>query len=215
MASPVPRWQEAFRSPSSQKQESLGLAGDLIQSCIKLLVCLLAQDSTKDTLVQDDYYRLRTETQRLNLWCDGFEIGESGLDGIIAGSAHLKGSLYRLLNNLGKSIFHLSEGLVPNEVYVNSSTDLKEAVGHLKELLDRLPIVAEFSQARVDLEDDVSSEEGGFNGPKDLIENITLSSDLLHDFAPALETPAQTGGHEYEGEAAEETPAQVSSRARF
>jgi hypothetical protein len=215
MARPIPRWQQAFGSPSSQDQESRGLADDLIQSCVKLLVCLLAQDNTKDALVEEDYSRLRTETRRLNLWRDGFEFGEGGLDGVIAGSAHLRRSLYRLLNSLGKSIFHLSEGLVPNEVYGKSSPDLEEASRHVKELLDRLPVVAEFSEARVELDDDVSSDEGGFNGPKDLIDNIMLSNDLLLDFAPALEMPAQTEGHENEGAAAEEALTQVSGRAGF
>jgi hypothetical protein len=210
MATPIPRWQGKSAPTSSHKGETFGLAGNLAQCCVKLLACLLAH--TKHVLSEEDYYRLRTETQRLSLWCDGFVVGGRGLDNMISGSNHLKAPLYRLLNAFGKSLVHMAGESVPDGVDEDSAPDLKKARNDLGDLLDRSSAVTpspEIGGIGSD-NDDVNTEEESSNQMKDLIGNITLYNDLLVDFGPALEIPAKTGDYEGESDALEDTVTQVN-----
>ena len=195
MADLVSTWQGGIE-PAIHAHPHLGLMGILFSRCLDLFIGLV-NGPAGQVLGSEALSLLRSQVQRFNLWGNGFEAADGGLDEILVDSSHLRKAVTSTLSSVGAALTALMKLFLKLEkadshAANTRSSGMIEICMHMDTLREHAADVAgDFDLSSEIAEMDLSDSESSSGDESELVEDIRVYVDCLMDLVPAIEHPAK------------------------
>lgn len=98
----IKTWQE--KSISEEPPRETGIVGRLLHACIQLYSLVLRHIKNGSQLTKDDQASLRSNSDMLRLWADGFDASTGELDRLLQQSEALQHLTLSLIVSIGNTL---------------------------------------------------------------------------------------------------------------